>query len=188
VWGICGGLQMLGRRIVDPAGVEGPPSVGEPGLGLLDLDTHFDAHKRLTATTACFASDLACPNPARPGLPTPWQALAGVTVDGYEIRHGRTLACPEVPREGSADGCHVLRPALHDAQGQAIGWQQGSVLGVYLHGLFEQPAAMRALFGQHAPDLNAVFDGLADFLDQHMHPGTLMGLLKPSPLSPSTPP
>src|SRR5208337_1566847 len=38
VLGLCGGYQMLGRTIRDPAGVEGPAADLE-GLGLLDVDT-----------------------------------------------------------------------------------------------------------------------------------------------------
>ncbi|HWJ82182.1 MAG TPA: cobyric acid synthase [Nocardioides sp.] len=47
VLGICGGCQMLGRRIADPDGVEGPAGAVAEGLGLLDLDTTFGAEKRL---------------------------------------------------------------------------------------------------------------------------------------------
>ena len=39
------------------------------------------------------------------------------------------------------------------------------MLGVYLHGLFEDPAVLHALFGAAAPTLDTVFDGLADFID-----------------------
>jgi adenosylcobyric acid synthase len=46
VLGICGGCQMLGRTVADPAGVEGPPTT-VPGLGLLDLETEFTAEKVL---------------------------------------------------------------------------------------------------------------------------------------------
>ena len=47
VLGICGGCQMLGRTISDPAGVEGAPGSSVEGLGLLDLDTTFSADKSL---------------------------------------------------------------------------------------------------------------------------------------------
>ncbi len=47
VLGICGGCQMLGRRIVDRDGVEGPAGAAVDGLGLLDLETTFDADKTL---------------------------------------------------------------------------------------------------------------------------------------------
>jgi adenosylcobyric acid synthase len=46
VIGLCGGYQMLGRTIRDPAGTEGPPGVAE-GLGLLDVETVLSDEKRL---------------------------------------------------------------------------------------------------------------------------------------------
>ena len=68
VLGICGGFQMLGREIADPAGVEGRPGVTVAGLGLLDVMTTFGKEKAL-------------------GLPT--GTALGAKVSGYEIHHGR---------------------------------------------------------------------------------------------------
>ncbi|WP_375184189.1 cobyric acid synthase [Aquabacterium sp.] len=162
VLGVCGGLQMLGAAVCDPDGVEGEPAEAEPGLGLLDVRTTFDRRKLLQVTRATFGGS--------DGLSAPWSALAGVPVQGYEIHHGRTVAHASASR---------AVPVLHDASGHALGWAQGPVLGVYLHGLFEDAVAMRALFGQHAPVLDQVFDGLADFVDRHMNPGVLSRLLDP---------
>ncbi|OLT01976.1 cobyric acid synthase CobQ [Pseudonocardia sp. CNS-004] len=67
VLGICGGYQMLGRRILDPHRVEGGDA---DGLGLLDLDVAFDAGKHLGNPTG-----------------TAW----GEPVRGYEIHHGRVV-------------------------------------------------------------------------------------------------
>ena len=68
--------------------------------------------------------------------------------------------------------------ALRNDEGGAIGWQQGSVLGVYAHGLFEAPGSMRALFGAEPRSLDAVFDGLADFIDTRFEPGSLWRLIE----------
>ena len=153
VLGICGGLQMLGEALIDPEGVDG----NAPGLGLLPLVTVFARDKLLLDTTVRFDA-----------LGGPWEALSGLQARGYEIRHGRTRAHPafEPPRV-----------ALRNAAGEAIGWQAGQVLGVYAHGLFEQPAVLQALFGQCVKPLDEVFDDLADFIALHFKPGTLAGLL-----------
>ncbi len=81
VLGICGGYQMLGRRIADPSGVEGGSA---DGLGLLDLEIEFDVGKHL-------------------GNPTgdAW----GEPVCGYEIHHGRVVRSGDpalIGAEGSA--------------------------------------------------------------------------------------
>lgn len=49
VLGICGGFQMLGRRIHDPDGVEGDSTVDVYGLALLDSTTTFSEEKVLRA-------------------------------------------------------------------------------------------------------------------------------------------
>jgi adenosylcobyric acid synthase len=46
VLGLCGGYQMLGTSVADPAGVEGPPG-SVAGLGLLDVKTTLSDDKRL---------------------------------------------------------------------------------------------------------------------------------------------
>lgn len=173
VLGLCGGLQMLGHRLSDPDGVEGPAGTVAQGLGLLDLHTHFDGRKLLRDTQAVFTDADALGEAGAVGAARhPWQALAGVRVRGYEIHHGRTLQVPGVGQ--------TTRAVLHDADGQALGWRRGHVLGLYLHGLFEDDAAMRALFGIGAPSLDRVMDGLADYIDQHFAPGALSGLLRPA--------
>ncbi len=152
VLGVCGGLQMLGRELHDPHGVDGDAM----GLGLLPLVTHFDRQKLLRPTRAAFGDTTH-----------EWATLADVGFDGYEIRHGRTEA-------GSG-----ARVALRNELGEAIGWQQGSVLGVYAHGLFESSAALSALFGVGLRTLDSVFEGLADFIDEHFEPSVLLRLIQP---------
>jgi adenosylcobyric acid synthase len=57
------------------------------------------------------------------------------------------------------------------------GWQHGNVLALYVHGLFESPPIMHALFGAHTRTLDDTLDGLADFIDLHFAPGALMSLV-----------
>jgi adenosylcobyric acid synthase len=153
VLGICGGLQMLGTGMVAAHGVEGD----EQGLGLLPVGTLFEREKLLRHTHARFA-----------GVTGPWSALANVSFDGYEIRHGRTWLA------GDGGGTTI---ALLNEAGDAIGWQRGAVLGLYAHGLFEATAAMRALFGVESRSLDGVFDGLADLVDRAFAPGVLASLI-----------
>ena len=50
VIGICGGFQMLGKAVYDPAHIEGPVS-SAPGLGLLDMTTEISADKKLVTVS-----------------------------------------------------------------------------------------------------------------------------------------
>ncbi len=154
VLGVCGGLQLLGRVLDDPEGVDGQAHGPLRGLGLLPLATRYAQPKRLIAAPVRFGA-----------LRPPWDALSGLRVPAYEIRNGSSIA----PASAGA--------VLHADNGDAIGWQAGSVLGVYAHGLFEAPAVMRTLFGAAVPTLDASLDRLADLLQDHMDPGALHSLL-----------
>jgi adenosylcobyric acid synthase len=155
VLGICGGLQMLGEALIDPYGIDG----NAPGLGLLPLVTQFAETKTVRHTTAQFAQ-----------LSGAWAALSAVSFTGYEIHHGLTSVRADL-FTGMAQPSAVLPPDL--------AWQnaQGNVLGVYVHGLFEDAAALQALFGTSAPTLESVFDAMAQFIDTHFLPGTLQQLV-----------
>ena len=102
--GVCGGMQLLGRRIEDPLGLEGGDL---DGLGLLDVTTTLAADKTTRQ------------------VEVPW---GGWSLLGYEIHHGRTTAGP-LAREHLPGG---------------LGWEQGAVRGVYVHGLFENTAYRQA--------------------------------------------
>jgi len=71
VLGVCGGYQMLGRSVADPAGIEGPPGAAE-GLGLLAVDTVLSGEKRLAAMGPGYVMHMGRttgPDTARPMWP-----------------------------------------------------------------------------------------------------------------------
>jgi len=70
VLGLCAGYQMLGRRIADPAGIEGTAGEAQ-GLGLLEVDTLLTAEKTLEPVTGV-------------------ELRSGAAVAGYEMHVGRT--------------------------------------------------------------------------------------------------
>jgi adenosylcobyric acid synthase len=159
VLGICGGLQMLGEALIDTQGIE-PMDLGNaPGLGLLPLVTAFDARKTVQRTVATFADAHGA-----------WAALSGVSLSGYEIHHGQTAQHPAMADQGNR-----ARETI-----PGLAWQNtaGNVLGIYLHGLFEDPRVLQALFGASAPTLDSVFNGLADFIAEHVEPGVLDALIE----------
>ncbi len=144
IWGICGGLDLLGEhRVGGPDGLED----SGPGLGLLPVVTDYAGDKLVGRVRIRFADD----------LPAPWRTLAGIPADAYDIRHGRSRATGSVA------------PALPEDRGLV----QGNVLGVACHGLLENPAVVAALIGP-TPDgapsqhLDAVFDELAAAVSEHL--------------------
>ena len=144
VLGICGGLQMLGQRIEDQAGVDGSAE----GLSLLPLRTTFTASKRAERTSTCF----------RP-LSGPWKALGGKSISGYQIRHGRSTTTARTD-EALPDG---------------LGFVSGAVLGIYLHGLFEEPGVLADLFHERPRrSLDQAFDELADAIEEHLDVSLLL--------------
>ena len=162
VLGICGGLQMLGEALIDPYGIDDSPGRG-PGLGLLPVVTVFAQAKTVRHRHTRFGA-----------LCGAWAPLSQVAFSGYEIHHGQTTRRADM----AAGGCMAQPVLSHDLawQGETV-LGAGNVLGVYLHGLFEQPAVLQALFGATVPTLDAVFDGLADYVEQHFEAGVLQSLV-----------
>jgi cob(I)alamin adenosyltransferase len=113
-----------------------------PALGLLDVDTRLEPDKLVARREATFIA-----------LGPPWQFLSGRRVSGYEIRQGRTNP------SGSVD--EVLAGGL--------GFGEGNVLGVYLHGLLEDPETLESLTGRRPRHgLEETFDQLADLLEERL--------------------
>src|SRR5712692_7793545 len=97
VLGLCGGYQMLGRSIADPAGHEGPPGATD-GLALLDVKTVLSDDKRLTparGTTADGAPfsgyEMHMGTTDGPDRARPFARYADGTPDGAVSTDGRVM-------------------------------------------------------------------------------------------------
>ena len=107
VFGICGGYQMLGSRILDPEQVEAAGVTEIAGMGLLDMQTVFRGQKVQTQTGGVFQQI--------PGL---LSCLNGMTYTGYEIHMGRSKeAAAPVVGNGSVYGSYIH--GIFDAPGVA---------------------------------------------------------------------
>ncbi|WKY47429.1 cobyric acid synthase [Eubacteriaceae bacterium ES3] len=117
VVGICGGYQLLGKEIRDPHGVES--SLGSiEGLGLLNIVTTIGQEKRTVRTEGVISTDFM-------GM-----ELAGMKVEGYEIHMGESQAL---------DGEKSFA-TLEDGTIDGVVAQDQTVMGTYLHGIFDNDA------------------------------------------------
>jgi adenosylcobyric acid synthase len=144
---------MLGRSVADPLGIEGPPSHVE-GLGLLDIETRLSPAKVLRHVTG---------------------TALGARLTGYEMHMGETA------------GLDTARPfATLDQLGPEGGVSSdGTVLGTYLHGLLASSELRTALLAKiavtgsgrdHAADVHAALDAIADELERHVAVDVLLEL------------
>ena len=161
VFGICGGMQMLGQELEDPQGLEGGGSSSETGLGLLPLHTIFTDNKALRQRSSAALW---------PGGNSPLQ------LEGFELHCGRTTA--SAPCEPLCDG-EGLGWAKH------VGKDGGLVAGTYLHGVFENGPWRRRWLNQlraakglpplteqqphHSQQREALLDRLADAFEEHIN-------------------
>ena len=188
--GICGGLQMLGRVIADPLGLE--EGGEEPGLDLLPLATRLEAEKQLLRVSGracpCLISGLPCEKTACDD----GALLVAQTVAGYEIHHGRTLPLASQDAKTGGPG---LRVVMADTAGRALGWGlcdaagRARVWGSYLHGLFDEDAFRHAFLAGLRQDaglpplvgtpysLGPELDRLADTVEESLDMQTIYGLL-----------
>ncbi|MDB6142410.1 MAG: cobQ [Pseudomonas sp.] len=156
VMGICGGLQMLGRQMHDPLGLEGAAGSSD-GFGLLDLETVLEEEKQLRNVHGRLM-------------------LEEASVSGYEIHAGVTT------------GTALENAAVRLDDGRCDGAQSadGQILGTYLHGLFESPAACSALLrwaglqNVQEVDYHALrerdIERLADLVENHLDLALLRSL------------
>lgn len=148
VLGICGGYQILGRRIADPDGIEGSPGEAD-GLGLLDVETVLTARKTLTSFHGTDCTHNA-------------------VVRGYEMHIGRT--------EGPGRARPMLRTGTEtDGAVSADGRVMGCYLhGLFAEDAFRR-AFLRALNRDvastldYAAGVQSALDDLADAMETHLN-------------------
>ena len=163
VVGICGGYQMLGKRMQDPDGVESSNAEAE-GLGLLDVDTVLLTEKETHQAEARLQRTAALAAPGCEGI-----------VSGYEIHMGETTLGPEAKPFAQLLRRSGREVAIPDG---AVS-PDGRVFGTYLHGIFDNNGFRTAFLNRirrekGLPTISSEcgtedpFDLLADHLERHL--------------------
>jgi adenosylcobyric acid synthase len=161
VLGICGGYQMLGRRVADPSGIEGPPASVE-GLGLLDVETVLEGDKILVETAGETVAD-------------------GVPFKGYEMHIGRTTGTKR-PLLRLADG---RSDGAVDESGRVAGCYIHGLLADYRqrqHWL--QRLGARGSAFDYEAEIEVTLDKLADHIEAHLDCDRLLALARAPTLMP----
>lgn len=156
VLGLCGGYQMLGRAIHDPAGLEGA-SGSVPGLGLLDVETVLGAEKRLAVVAGRHAG-------------------SGAALAGYEIHLGvtegadraRPFARIDGREEGAVSPDGLVEGSYLHGLFAADGFRRG-----WLAGLGVVPSA-----AGYEDGVEAVLEALADHLEAHLDVAGIFALAR----------
>ena len=166
LFGICGGMQMLGEELHDPHGLEGESSPGRStdsiaGLGLLPIRTVFSGEKALHQRQA-----LVLWPDQQPRL----------EVEGFELHRGHSE---------TTDACQAFCSEQELGWIQPCGDQQGVTSGTYLHGIFDNGPWRRRWLNRlrrrrgladlseqqphHSRQRDALLDRLADAFEKHVN-------------------
>jgi len=166
VLGICGGYQMLGRRILDPDRVESSlPSLD--GLDLLDVVTSFSPAKMTVQVSGIHRA-------------------SGHPIEGYEIHMGQTAGGRQVESMFEIRECSNEKKLRQEGAVSV----DGRVFGTYIHGLFDAPLFRRwflntlrgargwsSLDSNQEVSLDQRLDRLADFVAAHLDMNRLEAIM-----------
>lgn len=132
--GICGGYQMLGKRLLNPDRLESDCEVAE-GLGLLDTESIFRKVKQTFQVQATVTNDAVAPG------------SLGQSLTGYEIHVGETTSSsPWLSRT-------IVGKNQPEAQLDGARSADGRIWGCYLHGLFHNDAFRTAWLESFGVDI-----------------------------------
>jgi adenosylcobyric acid synthase len=174
IMGMCGGYQMLGKKIYDPYGIESPHKEVD-GLGLLNIETTFEKEKTTCQTEVELVRSSVSfgDSPGRE-----FGAGNNGLLRGYEIHMGQS--------KGDIGLFKILRLTPHasrltDAFDGSI---NGNCWGTYIHGIFENDSFRRRIINsirgkRELPPIDSTIkysemkekaiDNLADIVKQNLN-------------------
>ena len=147
VLGLCAGYQMLGRRVADPHGLDGPPGAAD-GIGLLDVETILEPRKTLSQVRGTAMTN-------------------GESVHGYEMHMGRTSG-PDCERPVLDLGDR--RDGARSADGRVTGCYLHGLFAAddFRHAFLRDMLPARANHLYYEASIETALDGLADHLEAHL--------------------
>lgn len=169
IFGICGGYQILGEKLLDPDAIEGESGEYQ-GLQILPTETVFESEKKTTQTEGKVIIELFNNE---------------VYVEGYEIHLGKT-------RVKDSKATYFLE--LENGNKDGVMVEQGKIIGTYLHGIFQNRLFTRLYFNQlrlekglEPLDINVqsdkeqreqTYDLLAEHVKKHLDMSYIYSLLE----------
>ncbi len=177
--GICGGYQMLGKKLKDPYHVEGEIEEYD-GIGLLDTETVFEVEKTTTQVEAIICE----------GQNGYLKNLENKKITGYEIHMGVTN------RGSYTSNLDTITKKLGENVNYTEGSvnKEGNVFGTYIHGIFDEIEFTRALLNniREMKNLEKLdskvrsyqefkekeYDKLANFLRAHLDIAKIYEIMK----------
>jgi len=118
LFGICGGYQILGEKIMDPSLKESKQGTTD-GLDLLDVKTSFGNVKKIISQSQGRIMGNGI-----------FKGLEGELINGYELHEGVTIIKDAKPLTQVIKGCG------NHPQSRFDGAVQGMTTGTYFHGIF----------------------------------------------------
>ena len=158
VVGICGGYQMLGRRVLDPDGTEGDVREMD-GLGLLDIETRMDRQKIVRNSK-------------------PVSVEFDLPLDGYEIHMGKTSG-PDCARPmiGTINGPDGATSADGNVRGCYLHGLFNS--DAYRARMLER-LGVEVTARNHLGEVERALDELAAAIEKHLDVEALLARATPS--------
>ena len=126
--GICGGYQMLGKKIIDADNIEGGGTI--EGINLIDSTTTFNRKK--TRTQAKGKTNK---------IEGFFKNLSDIDITGYEIHMGQTTL------SNPSKNFSSIKILTNNSNQEADGYVNDKIIGTYLHGIFDNIEFTKKLIG-----------------------------------------